>query len=171
MTDRGPSAETPQDFGSATSLGARERWWALLLTASLVAVTLWPVVRRPLRDSFPHSTYPMFSELREPVANIDLVVGLTAAGDDVTLSPRLIAATEEVIVAGSLVRRTVRSGDAVTAELCDTVAERVAGESSPEMSAVAEIVVRTDRLDAIGWFAGDRTPLDTTIHARCPVRR
>lgn len=133
----------------------------------ILAVTLWPLVRRPLVDSFPHSTYPMFSENREPVADIEVVVGVDAEGRDVTLSPELIAGTEEVIVAGSRVRTAIARGDADTRSLCLAVAERV--QRSRSGDEVATIAVRTDRYDAVAWFAGDTTPLSSVEHARCDV--
>lgn len=141
---------------------------ALALAVILVCVTVWPVLRQPPRDSFPHSTYPMFSENRPPIADIDLVVGVTRAGDRRTLSPELIAGTEEVIVAGSLVRRSVARGAEAISRLCRDAAERVGTGGSREVVAV-EVV--TDRLDAVEWFAGDHTPLATETHLRCEVPR
>ena len=149
-------------------LGRGERWRALALSVALVAIVIWPVVRRPPRDSFPHSTYPMFSENRAPVADIEVVVGRTLDGRDITLSPELIAGTEEVIVAGSLVRTSVRRGPDAASDLCHDVAQRIAGQGPPD---VDEVVVRTDRHDAIAWFQGDRAPLERTIHSSCQVVR
>ncbi len=110
----------------------------------------------------------MFSENRSPVADIDLVVGITAAGERTTLSPELIAGTEEVIVAGSLVRRSVAAGPDGASGLCREVARRLANVGDRAELAVQVV---TDRLDAVAWFAGDRTPLTTVTHTQCEVPR
>ena len=141
---------------------------AALVTVALVSLTVWPVLRRPPVDSFPHSTYPMFSENRSPVADIDLVVGFDDGDRKVTLSPELIAGTEEVIVAGSVVRQAVRGGPTQTERLCDAVADRVASMGPAE---VVRLSVRTERYDAVAWFAGDREPMGITDHTTCDVDR
>ena len=110
----------------------------------------------------------MFSENRPPIADIELVVGIGANGADVTLTPELIAGTEEVIVAGSLVRSAVRNGEETTRELCRTVAARVATSNIGEVS---HVEVRTDRFDAVAWFQGDRAQLSSTVHVACEVER
>lgn len=149
-------------------MGRSEIWRAFVVATVLVALVVWPVLRRPLRDSFPHSTYPMFSENREPQADIELAVGRDADGADVTLSPELIAGTAEVIVAGSLVRRSVRRGGDSLTSLCASIVERVARDGRDE---IVEIVIRTDRLDAVAWFTGNRDPVGRTVHTSCAVPR
>ncbi|MDG2112946.1 MAG: hypothetical protein P8N02_10075 [Actinomycetota bacterium] len=151
---------------------------AMIISLLLAGLVLWPIVRRPLPDSFPHSTYPMFSENREPVADIELALGQDIDGADISLSPELIAGTEEVIVAGSLIRTTVRSGEARVVDLCHSIAARIADTdrsdiARPDIAApqIVEVVIRTDRLDAVAWFAGDRTPLSSTVHGSCEVTR
>lgn len=145
----------------------RRRAWAVALVAGVSAAVLWPVVRQPPRDSFPLSTYPMFSFPRQPVVDIDVVMGVTADGDDVRLGPELIADTDEVIQAGALVRRAVAGGQDASGSLCATVADRVAGSSV----GADRIEVRTDRYDAVAWFQGDEEPLTSTLRATCPVTR
>ena len=94
----------------------------------VTAAVLWPAVRRPPQDSFPLSTYPMFSFPLDPVADIDLVVGVDAAGSDVRLSPESIAATDEVIQAGGAVARAVAGRGDDPVALCRRVAARLVGE-------------------------------------------
>jgi hypothetical protein len=135
-----------------------------MLVVVAIAV-LWPAVRRPPQDSFPLSTYPMFSFPLDPVADIDLVVGVDAAGADIRLSPESIAGTDEVIQAGGAVARAVAGRGDDPAALCQRVADRLVGEDP------VAVEVRTDRYDAIAWFRGDRDPLERTVHARCEVPR
>jgi hypothetical protein len=131
----------------------------------VAAAVLWPVVRRPPQDSFPLSTYPMFSFPLEPVAEVDLVVGVDAAGGDVRLSPESIAGTDEVIQAGGAVARAVAGGGDDPMTFCRRVADRLVGDDP------VVVEVRTDVYDAIGWFRGAREPLERTVHARCEVPR
>lgn len=151
--------------GAPPSVLQRAR--AAALMAAVVAGVLWPVVRQPPRDSFPLSTYPMFSFPREPVVDIDVAVGVTATGSDVRLGPELIADTDEVIQAGAVVRRAVAGGGDATGALCVTIADRVAGSDIDADG----VEVRTDRYDAVAWYRDLDQPLATTLHAACPVRR
>jgi hypothetical protein len=133
-----------------------------------IAAVIGPILRQPPQDSFPLSTYPMFSSLIEPVTAIDLAVGVDTNGADVRLSPELIAGTDEVIIAGSTLRQSVRAG--TTAELCVEIAQRVADQGD---SSVVEIQIRTDTLDAIAWYAsgdGGREPVERIVRSVCEVR-
>lgn len=136
------------------------------MTALVVVAIVGPVLRSPPKDSFPLSTFPMFSTLIDPLVDVDYVVGVDAAGNDVTLDPETIAGTDEVIIAGSVVTQAVRAGDGAVATLCLAAAERLAGRDG----AVVALEVRTDRVDAIAWFDGNPTPLLTRVHGRCDVR-
>ena len=142
---------------------ARGAWMTAVTVAAAVAMLL-PPLRDPPRDSFPLSTYPMFSWVVEPVRWVDLAVGLDVAGADVTLDPDAIGGTDEVIVAGSTVRQAVRNGR--SDELCREIAERVADDGP---SSVTAIEIRSDQIDARRWYDGDRTPLDRAVRASCEV--
>ncbi|MFV1991864.1 MAG: hypothetical protein ACC652_14120, partial [Acidimicrobiales bacterium] len=111
-------------------------------------------------DSFPLSTYPMFSSSLAQTSDIELVIGQDAEGNRFSLSPRIIAGTDEVIQAGSYVRRQIRSGNAD--QLCNEALERIDTNSD-----IVAVLVVTERLDAIAWYAGDKTPLGTQVHATC----
>ena len=130
----------------------------------VAGVVLWPAVRAGTEDSFPLSTYPMFSWSLDATVPVDAVVGRTAGGAEVRLSPALIGGTDEVIQAGAAVRAAIRSGPAASQELCRQVAARLAGSD-----AVAEVEVRTDVVDAVAWFRGDRAPRPRSVHATCGV--
>lgn len=134
---------------------------AVLVVATATIAVLLPLFTHDGEDSFPLSTYPMFSGPKEAVVDTDLVLGVDGSGDDLRLSPEEIAGTDEVIVAGGTVRAAVSSGGA--AQLCEEVAGRV------DPGEVVAIQVVTDRLDAVAWYEGDRSPLDRTVHHRCDV--
>jgi hypothetical protein len=141
----------------------RTRLLAWSSVAAAVAVLgIYPVMTD--RDSFPLSTYPMFSYPRTTTESVDTAVARDAAGRVVRLSPQLIADDNEVILAGATVSTAIATGHAAT--LCDEIATRVSGHVS---GAVAVDVV-TERYDAIRWFAGDRTPIERAVQATCAVR-
>ncbi len=128
-----------------------------------MAVVVSPaVLDRP--DSYPLSTYPMFSRAIDPVVELPLAAGLTAAGTRVELSPELIAGTDEVIVAGGTVRAAVRRGTA--AELCARIAARIVDSDRDD---TARVTVLTERIDAIAHYTDDVVPEATTVHATCDV--
>lgn len=151
---------------AAASPERSRKWAAAALTLVVAALLLSPVVRTPPVDSFPLSTFPMFSNLIEPVVDIDFVVGIDESGGTVTLDPETIAGTDEIIVAGSIVRQAVRGGTTALALLCAEVAVRAA-----ERDGIVAIEVRTDRVDAIGWYSGKREPLSSITQHRCAVAR
>jgi hypothetical protein len=136
----------------------REKRKAILVTLFVSVALLWPLTHG--NDSFPLSTYPMFSNSQAQTTDIELVVGVDAVGNRVALGPRIIAGTDEVIQAGSYVRRQIRNGNAE--QLCGEALGRVDSNSD-----VVTVLVLTERLDAIAWYAGDKTPLNTQIHATC----
>jgi hypothetical protein len=142
------------------------RRWATYATIGLLAgAVVFPAVRPGERDSYPLSTYPMFSHDLGSVSDLDTVVGLEADGTQVRLSPTLIAGGHEVIHAAATVSAAIGAGD--TQALCTEVAARVAKDSGRDSLVGVEVV--TERLDVIAWWHGDRRPLSRTVHASCPV--
>jgi hypothetical protein len=139
---------------------------ALYSVGVIVLFAMWsPVLRSATNDSFPLTTYPMFSSLVDPVSPVDVAVGRTASGTDVTLSPQLIAGTDEVIVAGSIITQAVRAGK--PDQLCARIAIRVAADGAYE--SVARIEVRTDTINAIEHYSGNNATLQRTVRAQCEV--
>lgn len=136
-----------------------------LVVAVVAALAVLSPALRSARDSYPLSTYPMFSRAVDAEVDLDLVIGRTAAGERVELSPRLIAGTDEVIVAGGTIRIAVRQGR--TGELCAEVAERVADSGRDDIETI-EIV--TDSVDSVAWYEGDRTR-STELLDSCEVAR
>jgi hypothetical protein len=146
------------------------RWkaalWPLIVTVVTIVAVLSPLARTPSTDSFPLSNYPMFSNNREPTADIALAVGVAPSGATTSLSPELISGTVEVIVAGSILSQAVRAGIEEAAKLCRVIAERVATANRGDTTAVE---IRVERYDAVAWFAGDHTPSKISVVATCDV--
>ena len=142
---------------------ARRRAWV----AVAAVVTVVGIVPLALdRDSFPLSTFPMFSADIDTTQSIDTAVGVRDDGTTVRLQPSLIGGTSVVNQSVAVVQAAVAGGTA--ARLCAEIADRVATDRS--LPATAVLVV-TESYDAPGWFEGDRTPVQRTVHATCPVER
>jgi hypothetical protein len=116
-------------------------------------------------DSLPLSTYPMFASTRSRTEPVDTAVVVTADGTVHRLAPRLLAATDEVILAGVTVGDAIRAG--TTPSLCAAMARRVADEEPGWNPGTVEVV--TETYDAVRWFEGDRSPVGRRVHATCPV--
>ena len=123
-------------------------------------VILSPLLRAPGNDTYPLSTYPMFTSDRGPVQDFATVVGIDEAGSVLRLSPDLIAGTDEVMLASVTVERAVARGR--VEGLCEEVAARV---DQP----IVEIVVRTETVDLVGHIVDDIQALSITEHVRCAV--
>jgi hypothetical protein len=115
------------------------------------------------RDSYPHSHLPMFSLNRGEVARIDTAIGIDKNGKTVRLGPRLIAATDEVIMAKDAVVNAIRNNS--TLNLCGEIADRVKRSRSD----IHHVHVITDVYNTVNWFSGDTEPINVEIHATCAV--
>lgn len=118
------------------------------------------------RDSYPLSTYPMFSSRRTSAESVDTAVAVDATGEVERLGPERIAGTDEIILATATVAGAINAG--TTDDLCAEIAARVA---SGGPSSAVEVEVVTERFDAIDWYDGHRDPIDRTVHSTCPVPR
>ena len=126
-----------------------------------VCAVLVPVLRPGAGDSYPLSSYPMFTADRDSEETVAVAVGITSDGDPVRLSPELIAGTDEVIHAAATVSRGVARD--TTPLLCDEVADRVGDDRD-----LVAIEVRSETYDTVRWF-DRREPLRFEMHATCPV--
>lgn len=117
-----------------------------------------PVVRAPSNDSFPLSTYPMFSLARPRQTTVSSAVAYDASANRLTLSPSVVGGTGEVIQAAGTVVQAINSGTAQ--QLC----QELLADTPIEVVAV-EIV--TETYDVIDYFDGNEDPLASVLHARC----
>lgn len=143
--------------------------WRRLVVAvwsvGLILALFWPIARNPPRDGFPLSNYPMFSHPKEHHnAHIVHVVGYSREGRHRPVPPDLLG-SEEIMQAYQTVQVAIRRGHA--RDLCRRTAARVA--SDPGHADLEHLEVRTDVYDAVDYFAGDKKPRGTQIHARCSV--
>jgi hypothetical protein len=138
---------------------------ALIFSVLVVAATLSPALREPPRDSFPLSTYPMFSSVPKR-AWLDVIVGFDAAGDEHRIPPRLVA-NIEVMQAAETIRHAVRQRRAP--QLCAEVAARVSAD--PDFDHVVRLEVQRRKFDPLTYFMSPPSErlLDLRRRARCEV--
>ncbi|MFP5256662.1 MAG: hypothetical protein ACLGI8_12545 [Acidimicrobiia bacterium] len=147
----------------------RGRLRAYAALAAVLAAVLVPPLVPPAADSFPLSTYPMFSHDRGPRSAIATLVGLDADGGPHRLSPPLIGGTDEPMLAVATAGRAARGSAAEQARLCAQVAERVAGADRAEL---VEVALQVEEHDSVPFLTGQRTEAAAVrVLARCEVRR
>ncbi len=114
------------------------------------------------RDSYPLSTYPMFSSRRTAVEPVHTAVLVAVDGTIRRLSPTQISGNDEVIIAAQLVYEAIRrDGGAV---LCADIASRLSTAWTG-----TEVEIATERYDAIDWYEGRTSPISRVVHTSCRV--
>lgn len=119
------------------------------------------------RDSFPLSTYPMYSQTRGDVVTLATANGLSAGDDRIRLSLDLIGESDDPLIVAALVRGAVRDGSTSSAQLCREIAGRVAG--SGLRSEVVEVEVVTEAHDVVAHTEGRDSLEARNVHASCSV--
>lgn len=133
----------------------------------LIAAVASPAFGDPPRDSYPLSTYPMFSQKRRaPV--LYFAEGIMADGRRVRLPPDLVA-NAEVMQAVASVKRAVLGGEESSEQLCSAAAQRVS--ASPDHAGVVRVELVGASFDPIGYFVNGEEPRERTVHHACAVRR
>ena len=149
------------------------RVYAVTVSALLVCAVMYPALldpQDPSTDGFPLSTYPMFSYDKPRTATVTSAVALGDGGFEQPLAPSFVG-TSETMQALRTIARAVRAGGEREAQLCGTIAERVAQSRDRELLAAREVALVTLTVDSIHYLAGDRTPLKRRIERRCAVPR
>ena len=146
-----------------------ERFYAYVVSAVLIGAVAYPFAWQSREDSFPLSTYPMFSgRMATPEVSIPYALGIEANGKRHHLQPDLVA-NDEVLQARAVLERAVAGGSAEAGRLCSSIARRVAKRNS--LRDVTMVRVVTGRHDAVAYLTGkDRTGAES-VHAMCPVGR
>lgn len=131
-----------------------------LLHAGFVLVLVSPALRNI--DSFPLSTQPMYAGARSATARLATVIGRDATGAPRRLSMRIVAASDDPLIAESSVARSIRDGRA--AELCRTVVGRI-----PLRPPVVSIEVVWEQVDVVAMARGAERFGTLEVAARCDV--
>ena len=135
----------------------------VIIGAIAVAILgVYPVITE--RDSYPHSHLPMFSVKRTEIARIDTAQGLSDSGNVIRLSPRLIADTDEVVMAKDAVVNAINQG--TTSKLCEDIRTRLTNRKSN----VSRVRIVTETYNAVQWFYDNQEPIAVQIHSECVVQ-
>ena len=140
----------------------RRRVASVVSVVAIVAVLLPAWIER---DSYPLSTYPMFSYRRDRVAVVDTAVGYETTGRRVRLTPTIIAGGSEVIHAAVTVSTAMAQGDT------DALCREMAARARSRRPALVRIEVVSETHDVITYFEDDWTPVSVVVHASCEVSR
>ena len=132
------------------------RWTIRLIPAVAAVVVLAPLIREPTSDTYPLSTYPMFATDRGHIHSIASAVERTSDGF-ARLSPKLIAGTDEAVLASVTVKQAIRLGEAEI--LCEEILER--------LGSGRQVEVRTETLDVVALSVEGSTDSTVTVHATC----
>lgn len=142
---------------------------AYVALAAVVAAVLVPPLVPPAADSYPLSTYPMFSRDRGARSAVATLVGLDADGVEHRLSPTLIGGTDEPMQAVATASGAARGSAADQARLCAQVADRVASSDRTEL---VEVSLQVEEHESIPFLTDGRTePLSTRVLVTCAVPR
>lgn len=143
-------------------MGRRGR---VVITSAVLAAMFAPVALD--RDSFPLSTYPMYSRARSSEVTLATAHGVDRDGATYALSLELIGASDDpLIVAGEL--RTVIARNR-SDERCSEIASRVAVDARALGDDLVAIEVVTERHDVVAQVAGEVSLIERKVHARCPA--
>ena len=133
-------------------------WGRRLLTLAVVGALIAPVLAN--HDSFPLSTYPMYSRTRPAEVDIVTARGFDSAGSGVTLSIRVLADTDDPLVAESRLRAAARGGAVPSGVMCEEILARTGAE-------IRAVHLVTERHDIVARASGEPSLLDSVIHAAC----
>jgi hypothetical protein len=140
---------------------------AAIISIAMIVVTLSPLLRAPIDDGFPLSTYPMFAWKRPTKLSMSYPIGETATGERRYLLPRLIG-SGEVLQARAIVERAVAKGGRELDKLCEAVAGRVARAS--RFADVVRIRVMSGTHESIDYLVDGKLGVEIE-RKRCEVKR
>lgn len=148
----------------------RERVWSLLVASVIVGLMFWPIVGKRSRDSFPLSTYPMFTSDRAR-ASVYRLLAVDESGDlsrAAAIEPRYVAG-DEVLLAAMTIRRAARRGRPARMRLCREVARTLVGANA-HLGATRIVLVKETH-DSLAYFVDGPEAGERKVLAGCPIER
>lgn len=144
----------------------QRRRWAIATVAVVVALVL-PVALD--HDSFPLSTYPMYSQARSDRLTLPTARGIAADADTGRLSLGLIGDSDDPLVVAGELREAIASG--TVDERCDEIARRVGteGAATPTGERFVAVEIVLEHHDVVAQAVDDPPPHRREVVARCEV--
>jgi hypothetical protein len=128
----------------------------VLISLAFVGATLSALIRDPLDDGFPVSTYPMFAQPRTIHYTEDYALGVDRMGATRPL-PAETSGSSEVLQAAAVYEDAVHGGGKQLGPLCTAVAQRVAAD--PELHDVVAVRIVEGTHDVLALLdRGTRGP-------------
>lgn len=137
---------------------------AAVTAAALVALVA-PVALD--RDSFPLSTYPMYSSSRGAESTLVTARGILSDGSSRELTPTLIGDSDDPLVVASGLRVALSAGRGEAR--CVEIAERIAAR--PEFTDVVSVEITSERHDTVARTLDRASLLEREVRAACAVVR
>lgn len=137
----------------------------LAVTSAVVAALIAPVVFD--RDSFPLSTYPMYSRARSGESTLITARGITTDGATRELTPTLIGDSDDPLVVVGRLRAALSAGRGDVR--CAEIAARVGGRDS--LDDVASIEIVAERHDTVARTLDVDSLIEREVRATCEVER
>lgn len=109
----------------------------LFVCGPALALVLWPLASRQPHDSFPLSTYPMFSQPRRTLA-VTSIQTENADGRRTAVAPTLLGSSE-LLQSQAVIRHAVRMGPSALRSLCRRTAQQL--ERTELANSTARVVV------------------------------
>ena len=142
--------------------------YAYAFIAVFIGAVVFPAFQDPPKDSFPLSTYPMFSGSK-PRVTLNEVLGEDARGKDYILEPELIAESGEPMQVIATLRRVIEGGWRMRSDFCKAVASRIAADPAFEHIERVRLVTRTR--DPVAFYEGRESGNQEKTWRRCSVRK
>ena len=143
---------------------------AVMLVAVLAPLSLDP--QDPTQDSFPLSTYPMFSYDRDRTFDLIVAVARGPDGFGAKVPPRFVASAEAMHAQKALMKAVSRGR---TRPMCREIAGRIAdspdGGASAGLKPAREVAIVESTVDVLDYLAGDTAPEKTRVLTRCRIAR
>lgn len=147
----------------------RDRSIALCVSMLMLGAVLVPLSWDAGVDSFPLSSYPMFSHGRtSSESSITHVVAIGADGTRTVVPPHEVASSA-VMQTLVTIEQSVHAGPASARRFCREIAERLTHSNNSQLRASVSVEIETARIDSIRYLAGDTEPLSRALHARCQL--
>lgn len=146
-------------------MGAGTRRLGAVVTALVALSVAVPMTWEPGRDSFPVSSYPMFSARRDD-ADVVLVVAGIDSGEELDVLPTEATGHRQLTQAVRALGQAVVDGGDRPARLCAEVAAWARDHERTD----GDVVIATVHYEAVAFLLdGRRTPEVERVHARCEV--
>ena len=140
----------------------------VLVSLVFTGLVVSPAFRDANADSFPLSTFPMFSRAkRDPGLVVTQALAVFPNGDRRPLPPELATGNEEVIQALRMIQDEVYGGRKRSSAFCQDIAARIQQSDDSEWNDVVAVEIAKSRFDTVAYFERGPVPVTRKTLERC----